>query len=76
MAENTNADYFDLGTYHRPVSTTSRSAQTWFDRGLIWSYGFNHEEAAECFERSIKEDSECTLAYWGVAYALGPNCEC
>ncbi|GIS90326.1 MAG: hypothetical protein CM1200mP20_03670 [Pseudomonadota bacterium] len=22
------------------------------DRGLIWCYGFNHEEAVECFRRA------------------------
>jgi hypothetical protein len=38
---------FDLGTYTRPVSTASPAAQAWFDRGLLWSYGFNHEEAVE-----------------------------
>ncbi|KAH8794945.1 TPR domain protein [Hyaloscypha finlandica] len=65
--------YFDLGTYHRPITTTSEEAQTWFDRGLIWVYGFNHEEAAKCFEKAIAADEGCTMAYWGLAYALGPN---
>lgn len=67
-------DYaYKLGTYHKPVATTSDSAQKWFDRGLIWTYGFNHEEAIKCFERAIAEDSNCALAYWGLAYASGPN---
>ena len=39
-------DYFDLGDYGRPVTTGSAQAQTWFDRGLVWAYAFNHEEAA------------------------------
>ncbi|ODA83032.1 hypothetical protein RJ55_01541 [Drechmeria coniospora] len=65
--------YYDLGTLHRPVSTASAVAQKWFDRGLVWCYGFNHEEAARCFERAIARDSGCAIAYWGVAYALGPN---
>ena len=43
--------YFDLGTYTRGTSTASTSAQTWFDRGLVWSYAFHHEEAIRCFER-------------------------
>src|SRR4051812_34936023 len=41
--------YFDLGTYKRGTSTASTSAQTWFDRGLVWSYAFHHEEAVRCF---------------------------
>ena len=40
--------YLDLGTYARGTSTASASAQTWFDRGLIWSYAFDHEEAIRC----------------------------
>ncbi|MDF3284638.1 hypothetical protein [Gordonia sp. N1V] len=66
-------DYYDLGTYSRQVSTTSPLAQLWFDRGLIWSYGFNHEESAACFERALAADPHCAIAHWGVAYALGPN---
>jgi tetratricopeptide (TPR) repeat protein len=65
--------YFDLGSYHRPITTSSEDAQTWFDRGLIWVYGFNHEEAAKCFEKAIAADTDCAMAYWGLAYALGPN---
>ncbi|KAK9482250.1 hypothetical protein V1527DRAFT_522177 [Lipomyces starkeyi] len=66
-------DYYDLGSFHRPVSTCSDIAQTWFDRGLIWAYAFNHEEAADCFEKAIASDPTCAMAYWGLAYCLGPN---
>ncbi|MGI9005211.1 MAG: hypothetical protein ACR2FU_03270 [Streptosporangiaceae bacterium] len=67
------AGYFDLGSYERPVTTASPQAREWFRRGLIWVYGFNHEEAAGCFERAIQADPGCALARWGLAYALGPN---
>ncbi|MEU0503344.1 tetratricopeptide repeat protein [Nocardia sp. NPDC005998] len=66
-------DYYDLGTYARPVTTASAAAQRWFDRGLIWTYAFNHEEAVRCFERAAQLDPGCAMAAWGVAYALGPN---
>ena len=66
-------DYFDLGSYAREVTTSSAQARVWFNRGLVWAYGFNHEEAAACFERAIESDPGCALAYWGLAYALGPN---
>ena len=66
-------DYYDLGTFHRPVSTTNHAAQTWFARGLTWTYAFNHEEAAGCFELAIANDPACAMAYWGLAYSLGPN---
>ena len=67
------ADYFDLGGYARPVTTSAAEAQTWFTRGLLWAYGFNHEEAAHCFKQAIDADASCAMAYWGLAYALGPN---
>ncbi|NUP37786.1 MAG: hypothetical protein HOY76_12405 [Streptomyces sp.] len=66
-------DYFDLGTFTRPVSTRSPEAQLWFDRGLVWTYAFNHEEAVACFEAAADADPDCAMAHWGIAYALGPN---
>ena len=67
------SDYFDLGGYARRVTTGSAQAQTWFTRGLVWAYAFGHEEAAACFERAAGADPGCVMAYWGLAYALGPN---
>ena len=55
------------------MTTRSKGAQKWFDRGLIWTYAFNHEEAAKCFEKAISCDESCSMAYWGLAYCLGPN---
>ncbi|MEV8404439.1 hypothetical protein AB0R12_01165 [Streptomyces niveus] len=66
-------EYFDLGTLTRPVSTRSAEAQRWFDRGLAWTYAFNHEEAVRCFEEAATADPDCAMAHWGIAYALGPN---
>ncbi|KAF4124379.1 to TPR Domain [Geosmithia morbida] len=68
-----DAPYYDLGNFHRGVTTSDASAQLWFDRGLVWSYGFNHEEAVRCFELAISHDEACSMAHWGLAYALGPN---
>ena len=66
-------DYYDLGTYSRPVTTRSAQAQLWFDRGLTWCYGYNHDEAIRCFRKAIEHDRDCAMAYWGIAYASGPN---
>ena len=66
-------EYYDLGNHTWPVTTSAPEAQAWFDRGLIWTYGFNHEEAVYCFEQALGADPDCAMAYWGVAYALGPN---
>ena len=65
--------YYQLGSYHRPVDTPSPQAQVWFDRGLIWAYAFNHEEAIRCFERALDFDLGLAIARWGIAYAIGPN---
>ena len=66
-------DYYDLGSYSCPVTTASAEAQLWFDRGLIWTYGYNHQEAVACFRKALDADPECAMAWWGVAYAGGPN---
>ena len=66
-------DYYDLGTYRRPITTRSEEAQRWFDRGLAWTYGYNHDEAIACYRRALDADPECAMAWWGVAYAAGPN---
>lgn len=66
-------DYHDLGTYRRNISTEFADAQLWFDRGLIWCYGFNHEEAKRCFNEVAEIDPGCAMAYWGIAYAAGPS---
>ena len=66
-------EYYDLGDFSRPVTTSSAQAQLWFDRGLAWTYAFNHEEAVACFEAAAAADPDCAMAHWGIAYALGPN---
>ena len=65
--------YYDLGSHGRTVSTESPEAQRWFDRGLVWLYGFNHEESIACFERALEADPSCVMAHWGIGYAAGPN---
>lgn len=65
--------YYDLGSYHRPTDSPSEAARVWFDRGMVWSYAFNHEEAIHCFDRALELDPDFALARWGVAYAIGPN---
>ncbi|OBJ52397.1 tetratricopeptide repeat protein [Mycobacterium sp. 1423905.2] len=73
MTTPVDEQYFDLGSYHRPVETDCSTAQTWFDRGMVWAYAFNHEEAVRCFERALQADPELAMARWGIAYSVGPN---
>jgi hypothetical protein len=63
---DSSAYRYNLGTFTREITTSSPKAQTWFDRGFLWSYAFHHEESARCFEQAIHEDPGCAMAYWGV----------
>ena len=63
--------YFDLGRYSRPITTCSTEAQTWFDRGLIWCYGFHRTEALRCFQKVVALDPDCAMGYWEMAYTTG-----
>jgi tetratricopeptide (TPR) repeat protein len=63
----------DLGTLHFPVTTDSELAQKYFNQGIILAYGFNHEESFRSFEEAARLDTNCAMAYWGMAYVLGPN---
>ena len=65
--------YFDLGSFSRRFQNTSGEAQTWFDRGLVWQYGFNHEEAIACYEQVLDLDPRHVMARWAIAHCLGPN---
>jgi tetratricopeptide (TPR) repeat protein len=62
-----------LGSLHHPTSTTNPEAQRFFDQGFRMIYGFNHEEAVRSFKRAAELDPQMAMAWWGVAYALGPN---
>lgn len=57
--------YYDLGSYSRPVTTSSPEAQVWCDRGLRWYYGFNLEESVRCYRMAAELDSRCAMAHWG-----------
>src|SRR5262249_27493900 len=70
-----NADAYaldGLGNLHHKVSTTSPEAQRFFDQGLSLVYAFNHDEAVRSFRKAAELDPKLAMAWWGVAYALGP----
>jgi tetratricopeptide (TPR) repeat protein len=62
-----------FGDLHHPVSTSNPEAQKFFDQGMRLIYAFNHEEAAGSFERAAELDPKMSMAYWGLAEAVGPN---
>ncbi|MGH7349716.1 MAG: hypothetical protein ACREI6_06845, partial [Candidatus Rokuibacteriota bacterium] len=51
----------NLGDYHRPITTTSRRVQAYFDQGLRLTYGFNHYEAQAAFREAARLDPACAM---------------
>lgn len=68
-----NTGLYELSDFHRTIDTESADAQLWFDRGLAYTFGFNHGEAIHCYEQAAAADPDAAMAHWGVAYALGPH---
>ena len=62
-----------LGSYSVSVTTNSDLAQKYFNQGIIFTYGFNHEEAFRSYREAARLDPDCAMAYWGMAMVLGPN---
>lgn len=62
-----------LGEVHHAVSTKNLQAQRFFDQGLKFVYGFNHDEARKSFQYAAELDPQLAMAWWGVALTLGPN---
>lgn len=63
----------NLGDHHYLVTTENQMAQAYFDQGLKLAYAFNHAEAHRSFSEAARLDPQLAMAYWGQAYALGPN---
>jgi len=70
---STEPHFARLGNYGRKVTTTSPAAQQYFDQGLAFLFGFNHDEAIRSFEAAAAADPNCPMAYWGIAIANGPH---
>src|SRR5438552_3709544 len=62
-----------LGRVDFKVSTMSPRAQKYFDQGLAFNYGFNHDQAELSFIEAARLDPGIAMAYWGQALVLGPN---
>ncbi len=51
-----------MGEVHHPVSTGNDEAQQFFNQGLAYIYGFNHEEAVRSFRRAAELDPQLAMA--------------
>ena len=62
-----------MGSHSRAVTTSNPEAQAYFDQGLRFLFGFNHDEAIRSFTRAAELDAGCAMAWWGIATANGPH---
>lgn len=63
----------NLGSHSFKVTTSSRTAQHAFDRGLTLAYAFSHAAAEDEFRQAAAADPHCAMAWWGVALVNGPH---
>ena len=57
-----------LGGVTKKVTTSSADCQLWIDRGIVHTFGFNHEEAIRCFQKALSFDDNCAMAHYFIAY--------
>jgi tetratricopeptide (TPR) repeat protein len=65
--------YDGLGSYSRKITTDSPETQRYFNQGLAFLHGFNHNAAIRAFQQAAEFDPECAMAHWGIALACGPH---
>lgn len=65
--------YDGVDRYGRQISTVSNDAQDWFDQGLQFEYGFNHQEAIRSYKEAARLDPDSPMPWWGMAHARGMN---
>ena len=62
---------YNLGVYFDSINVDGSASETWFNRGMVWLYGFDLEMAFRCFKQAVAVDEDYAMAYWGMAYASG-----
>ena len=60
-----------LGRFTRPISSSHKEAQAYFDQGFQMMYAFAKPEAVRSFREAWKRDPDCAICYWGEAWAWG-----
>jgi tetratricopeptide (TPR) repeat protein len=61
------------GNYQWKITTTSDSAQFYFNQGINMYYGFHIIEAMASFKKAEKFDPNSAMIYWAKALTYGPN---
>ena len=61
------------GSYKWKISTSSDSAQFYFNQGINMYYSFHIIEAMASFKKAAKFDPKSGIIYWAQALTYGPN---
>jgi hypothetical protein len=61
------------GKYKWKITTTSDSAQFYFNQGINMYYGFHIIESLASFKKASRFDPENAMIWWAQALAYGPN---
>lgn len=61
------------GDYNWKITTGNDSAQFYFNQGINMYYAFHIIESTASFEKAIRFDTTCAMAWFGKALSLGPN---
>jgi tetratricopeptide (TPR) repeat protein len=59
-----------IGRAHEAITTSSKTAQAFYDQGLAYLHSFVWIEAARSFNEALRADDRVALAYVGLSYAL------
>ena len=62
-----------LGTHTRAIAAANPEAQRYFDQGLAFMYGFNHDEAIRAFRKAAELAPDAPMPWWGVSLCYGPH---
>jgi len=60
-----------LGTFTRPISSTSAIAQAYVNQGFQLMYAFDKYGAIRSFREAERADPACAICFWGEAWSWG-----
>ena len=63
----------ESGIYSRAISTDVALAQTYFNQGLRFAWGFYFPESIASYQEASRLDPSHPMPFWGIAHAAGPN---
>lgn len=59
-----------IGDSHWEITTSSDSAQIYFDQGINALHAFWDVEAFKAFKKGLKFDSTCAMMHWGLSKSI------